>query len=272
MFGYFKLDKNSSQQLLNHYRKNYCYLCRSLEKHYGACARFILSYDVAFFLILVSDETYLQEIEKVTCVNRPKAMQELLKGELAEKIASYNVLLTAEKLEDDIKDEGKVIAKVAKFVLRSPIRKAKKMQPLMWEIIHNTYEELRALEKENEGLVQIEDCFAKLMIRVAKECFYLTDAKKIEYLRAASKWLYFIDAVDDLDDDMKEGTFNPLKAYGSFENLKNHHYDYIAMHIKELYKDVRWEEESGLGEKVISRVIFSGIPSSTVTVLTKKRG
>lgn len=271
MFGYFKMDKNSPEQLIQYYRKNYCYLCRALGKHYGACARFILSYDVAFFLILVSQDEYLQDIKKVTCVNRTKPMGMKLKGELAEKIASFHILLMAEKLEDDIKDEGKTIAKIAKSVLARPIKKAKKLQPLMWKIIHETYEELRAFEQKNASLEEIESCFARLMTDVATQCFALEDAKKIEYLRVATKWLYFIDAVDDLDDDIKEGTFNPLKKFGSFYELKNRNYCYISEHIRKMYQTIQREEETELGAAVLSRVLFSGIPSSTVSVLTKRR-
>ena len=271
MFGYFKMDKNSPEQLIQYYRKNYCYLCRALGKNYGACARFVLSYDVAFYLILVSNEDYLRDIQRVTCINRTKELNERLQGDLAERIASFNILLTAEKLEDDIKDEAKTIAKVAKFLLAKPIKKAKRLQPLMWKIIHETYEELRELEKRDASLEEIEECFARLMSDVATKCFGLDDEKKIEYLKVASKWLYFIDAVDDLDKDLKEGTFNPLKGFGSFGELKNHNYLYISEHIRGMYQTIKREEETELGTAVLSRVLFSGIPSSTVSVLTKRR-
>ena len=35
MFGYFKMDADCPTAIGEHYKKFYCFLCRSLEKYYG---------------------------------------------------------------------------------------------------------------------------------------------------------------------------------------------------------------------------------------------
>jgi hypothetical protein len=49
-------------------------------------------------------------------------------------------------------------------------------------------------------------------------------------LKAISKWLYFIDAIDDLDENIAEGTFNPFLEYKSFKNLKLNYKKVIIEH------------------------------------------
>ena len=66
MFGYFKLDKECPTKLFSQYKKYYCFLCRTLGKHYGVAARFTLSYDIAFLAMLVTDASLLKEINKVS--------------------------------------------------------------------------------------------------------------------------------------------------------------------------------------------------------------
>lgn len=270
MFGYFKLDKECPTKLFSQYKKYYCFLCRTLGKHYGVAARFTLSYDIAFLAMLVTDASLLKEINKIHCLKFENSLSELLDKEVAKKIASVNVLLATAKLEDDILDENSIKAKMIYFLLSSAIRKAKKSNPDMWEIISNGYTNIRVLEKDNQTLETLENSFADIMCNVAKECFEINNGQKLSLLKAISKWLYFIDAIDDLDENIAEGTFNPFLEYKSFKNLKLNYKKGIIEHYYSLFKDVNLSKNtSEINEDVINRVVFWGIPEMTVKVLTK---
>lgn len=271
MFGYFKLDRECPREIFNDYKKYYCFLCRTLQRWYGPVARFTLSYDVAFFLILVSDDSYLGQIKKVSCLNREKALSQALEHPKSREAASLNILLTAAKLEDDILDEQSLSSRAISLLLGRSIRKAKKNAPLMWQIISGEYAALRELERQKAELEQLEECFARLMLRLARECFHLEDPERLAYLNTAARWLYFIDAVDDIDENLKEGTFNPFAEFRSFGELKNHHYRYLTDHIRCLYENTPRQTPGGMNGLITNRILFRGIPDVTVRVLTRRR-
>ena len=59
MFGYIKLDDYSPKRYQEHFKKNYCFLCRALDYHYGLFSRLFVSFDVTFFVILFSEEDFV---------------------------------------------------------------------------------------------------------------------------------------------------------------------------------------------------------------------
>ena len=271
MFGYFKLDRECPREIFNDYKKYYCFLCRTLQRYYGPVARFTLSYDVAFYLILVSDDAYLGQIKKVSCLNRDKYLTKALEHPLSREIASLNILLSAAKLEDDILDEQSISSRVISGLLGRAIRRAKENSPHMWQIISGEYAALRELERRKADIHTLEECFARMMLRLARECFHLEDEERIAYLDTAARWLYFIDAVDDLDENLKEGTFNPFVQYGSFRELKDHHYIWLTDHIHGLYANTPRQTATGMNGLITNRILFRGIPDATVRVLTRRR-
>jgi hypothetical protein len=110
-----------------------------------------------------------------------------------------------------------------------------------------------------------------MMLRLAQECFHLTDPKRLSYLKAASKWLYFIDAVDDVDENLQEGSFNPFASYGSFDKLKNQNYLYLTGHLQQLFADVVQQKPTGMNDLITCRILYYGIPGVTVQTLTRRR-
>lgn len=270
MFGYFKMDADCPTAVGEHYKKYYCFLCRALEKYYGQLSRCLLSYDVALLLLLFSEEGFLSQVPKIGCIRKTPQLKQSLTDAAAKKIATLHILLIAAKLDDDIRDEGGFVAKAAKTAAAGHIAKAKKTDPKMWQIIKEEYIALHELEKQNGALEALEQQFARMMVRVGTERFGLSDPEKIAALELAARWLYFIDAVDDLDENRKEGTFNPFVGCGSFRELKNRRYLELSAHFQQLYRDVKKlpGEENAL---VLNYILFTKVPTETIRVLLKER-
>jgi hypothetical protein len=102
MFGYLKFYKELGGTYYNRFKKNYCYLCRSLQNKYGFSSRFTLSFDITFFLLTISEEDYLSKLNKVSCIN--KLDDDYSNYIYTDKIAALNLLLACAKIEDDILD------------------------------------------------------------------------------------------------------------------------------------------------------------------------
>ncbi len=270
MFGYFKMDADCPREIVEHYKKYYCFLCRSLEKHYGQLSRCTLSYDVALLLLLFSEEGFLSDINKIHCFRKCSQLKSALTEENSLKIATLHILLIAAKLDDDIRDENSFLAKTAKTVVSGHIAKAKSREPLMWQIIKEEYMALHELEKEKAALEALELQFSRMMVRVGTECFGLSDPSRIAALDFAARWLYFIDAVDDLDENIKEQVFNPFSAHESVDVLKNKKYLELSKHFDQLYGHVimlAGKENA----RVINYILFTKVPTETIRVLLKER-
>lgn len=270
MFGYLKMDGQSSKELNQEYKKYYCFLCRSLQKHYGALSRLLLSYDVAFFLILCADDGFLNSLEKVHCIKHSENLEVLLDSKISKDIATLNLQLMAAKLEDDIIDDNDTKAKIAKLIFSKKITRAKRAQPKMWKILTKEYDALRIIENRSGTLEELESQFSRMMVRIATECFGVSDSSKIDALELGTRWIYFIDAVDDIDENISEGCFNPLSQYGSFEKLKNNNYVFIAEHFSSLYLKHPYVH-GNKSAAIINRLIDHRLIECTVNVLTKER-
>jgi len=270
MFGYFRVTTQSPKAIHEHFRKYYCFVCRALEQYYGEVSRFLLSYDVTVLLLLFAEEGFLEDVPKIWCFGKPQKLREALNEDIAPKIAALHMLLMAAKLDDDICDEQSTAAKAAQTLFALQLGRAKRNAPEMWEIIHAEYARLRVMEGENASLEQLERQFAHMMVRLGRECFAIDSEPKLAALELASRWLYFIDAVDDIDENKKENSFNPLLEYGSVAQLRDNHYIMLSEHFQELYHDIQ-SLPKGSNADVIEHILYGLIPSETMRVLLRER-
>ena len=233
-------------------------------------ARFLLSYDVTLLLLLFSDVSLTENLGKIKCIGTSECLNTAISAPLLRKAATLNVLLVAAKIEDDIKDEGALKAHVAKRLFSFQISRAIKKDPQMWGILLEEYEQFRLLEKNKASLEDLEDHFSHMMARLAKECFEVTDEKRLAVLDAVAKWLYFIDAIDDLDEDLAKNNFNPFSEYGAFSELKNTAYLWLGVHYGNFYRKVL-PLNGGENTMAVNRILFYGLPETTIRILTARR-
>lgn len=269
MFGYFKVDNYCPRPVYAEYRKYYCFLCRALEKYYGEPIRFLLSFDVTLLLALFTEDGFLADIPEIKCIRKTDSLKKMLSEETAVKIAALHILLIAMKVDDDLDDEGRIGTKLASAALGSKIRKAKETAPEMWDIIHKKYKELQVLEKDDADIEIIESKFADILLTVARECFSVSDSSRLAILESCAKWLYFIDAVDDIDENIQDNSFNPYRKIGSFHALKNQNYLQVAKHFQSLFKDIK-PLKGKENAAVINYMVFYNIPSTTYRILINR--
>ena len=270
MFGYFRLDDNCPASIRMLYKKYYCFLCRSLAKYYGQVTRFTLSYDVTLLSLFALENSLLENIDKIHCFINTKALKLALDSEQSLKIASLSIMLVGVKVEDDVADERKTKHKITSWIFKNSVDKAKRTYPSAWKILDDGYRRLRILEKNNASLQEIEQIFADMMVNVMVELFLIKDNRIKNTVSAISKWLYFIDALDDLNEDVKKERFNPFYEYKTIENLKSSNYTFLMNHIQELFNGVSPCKPDSKIEMVINRIVFNGIPEATVDILMRE--
>lgn len=269
MFGYIKLDGYASNKQKDYFRINYCFLCRALDKHYGFFARLFVSYDVTFFTTLFSENNYLLTVNKISCFKSSEGLNKKLNEEFSKKVAALNLALAAGDLKDKVKDKDSFLAKILYGAYSRVFKKVKKDYPELWQIVEEGHSAMSKVESENGPIEEIENCFAMLVENVARKVFNVTDENKISIIKYIAKMLYFMDAVDDIDKDVKRNSYNGLKKYNSKKEYVYKHYLQLKEHVDLLSKDVPRCEGRSFNDSVVNRILDFGIPEMLVKVCFK---
>jgi hypothetical protein len=181
-----------------------------------------VNYDVTFLSLLIhSFEGLDVSIDQAHCVLHPIAKRPIAKDDLiTERLAAVNLLLTWHKLRDDVLDENKASAKAASACLKRAYRAAKKALPAVDQIIEAQYARLRALEQAGcESSERAADAFAEMMRKICQALTSKEDENLFDLAYLVGKWVYLIDAIDDLQEDFEKKNYNPfLAAYPNFTN------------------------------------------------------
>ena len=224
MFGYVKTDRGELRiREYEYYRASYCGLCRAMGKCTGQCSRLLLSYDFAF----------LANVRMLLCGTKPRfARRRCIAHPLRRRrmmepddqlcyCAAASAILAFEKCRDDVADERGLRAlgaRVKCVLLYRMYAKAKKRVPALAVTVREHLDSLSAKEAEREASVDaVATIFARLLgdvVSYGLQGDAALLAHKIGF--AVGRFIYILDALDDVQKDAKRGRFNPfLLVYGA---------------------------------------------------------
>ena len=213
MFGYVVMNKPEIRfKDFDLYRSFYCGLCRELREKYGISGQITLTYDMTFVVVLLS-ALYEPPTQKGTtrCVIHPVCKQPVRKNAATEYGADMNVLLTYYKCMDDWEDEKKFAALGYGKILQRKNNQLSRRYPEKAEKIRKLLEKLSQMEKAGEtDIDKMSGCFGRIM----EEIFaWKTDVWEDSLRRMGfylGKFIYILDAYDDVEKDVKNGNYNPF--------------------------------------------------------------
>lgn len=221
MIGYVTAAQNSlKSEEIDVYRAFYCGVCKAIAERYGTAARFALNYDAVFLAVLIasvagenndisSEHCVLHHIKKRPVVRESRAV---------DYAADMTVILAYYKLLDDDEDERSLPAKAksraAHSLLKKSYLKAEQRYPEICRAVKAGTEKLSRLEASKSPSVD-ETADASAAITRAVFGGYFTDERNRRIFTAIGdyigKWVYIIDALDDLHEDIKNDCYNPFK-------------------------------------------------------------
>lgn len=214
MFGYVRpaLDKLDTENK-DRFRAAYCGLCHTLGRRYGLTARLFLNYDLTFLAMLLGKtcnssgrRCMIHPVKKRPCACRSAAL---------DTAADLSVILLWWQLRDGIADHGfwrGLKYRMAAVLLRRAYRKASGMQPDFDRSTRDQLNRLNALERERcDSLDRPADCFAALLARASDaESDPIRRRVLEQMLYHLGRWIYLVDAADDLKKDLQTGNYNPV--------------------------------------------------------------
>lgn len=242
------------------YRAYYCGLCRVLKKEYGAFGQLTLSYDMTFLIMLL---TGLYEPENSDsfchCIAHPLEKHPYRTNRFTAYCADMNLLMTYYKCRDDWDDEKKVSRLLYSKALEGKIQQIRANYPDQSRIIEEKLKELHDCEVQGEADIDVaagifgeltaavftfqKDAWSDILHRLG---FYL------------GKFIYILDAYEDIEKDQKSGNYNPLKPYLDKPDFQEKSYEILTMMIAESCRS--FEQLPILQDtEILRNILYSGV-------------
>lgn len=283
MFGYVRVNSGELKvKEYEAYRGVYCGLCRSMGKCTGQCSRMTLSYDFAFLaLVRICLEDVEVRFTQRRCLAHPlKKRNSMERNSVLDYCARAAAILNYHKIMDDLGDE-KGFKRLRALLAYPMVARARK------KAVRAGYGELDRMV--GDKLCELSLCEKKHLVSVdaPAEIFgkILSDIMSfgLEGNReriaagighAVGKWIYTVDALDDMAEDKKKGRYNPfLLLYGGVSPTKEQ-----LLLVKDALKVSLCSAEAALDlmdtdkiilKNIIDNIMFLGLPDTAEKVAEK---
>ena len=213
MFGYINVNrKELSKEDEAVYQSYYCGLCRKLKNVAGMKGQMLLNYDMAF-LILLQTGLYELDHEEVTfnCVLHPSKKKLAYINEATSYAADMDIVLSYHNLMDDYRDDRSQTKRILASILEKDCERIRKVYPRQVKAVEDYMEKLAAAQEKKERNLDIVSGYTGEMLSeifVWKEDIWEKDLRNMGFYMG--KFIYMMDAYDDLEKDERKGNYNPL--------------------------------------------------------------
>ncbi len=270
MFGYVRPYREELKvRELESYQAMYCGLCAAMGKRHGLVARMLLNYDFVFLAMLLAP----REERPSTAMCRCPARLGLGKkcacatSDGLETAADESVILSYWKLRDNVSDSGfwsGLWARALSALLRRGYRRAAACQPEFDAQVRTCLDELHCLEEENSpSLDQTADTFARILQSAAiPSGDEGRDRALGQLLYHLGRWIYLVDAWDDLKKDVATGSYNPIHArFGGEEEGERAYLRTTLRHSLNLSRSALALLDLGCWGGTVENILYLGLPA-----------
>ena len=273
MFGYVVMNKPEIKfKDFDLYRSFYCGLCRELKDRYGISGQISLTYDMTFVVILLS-ALYEPPTRKGTtrCIIHPVRKQPVRRNAVTGYAADMNVLLTYHKCRDDWEDEKKAMALGYSKVLQGKVRKLDKKYPEKSRRIQELLKELSEMEKAGEhDIDKMSGCFGRIMEEIFawKQDVWENSLRRMGFF--LGKFIYLLDAYDDVEEDVKNKDYNPFAEKYTMEGFEGEVRQILMMMMAETCREFEKLPIIKYGD-ILRNILYSGVWCRFEEVSRKRR-
>ena len=280
MFGYVKIDKPEMKiKEYEAYRGLYCSLCKAMGKHFGIFARLTLSYDITFLVLTrLSFMGTLPCFEAGRCAFNPtKKCSYCTNAEEELRYASaVSMMMFYHKVRDNISD-GSVVKKFLMYLLLPwatlKYKKAKKMYGEIAETIEECMSKQAETEKRNSvSTDESAHQSAEALGRIAAYNMNDSEGNIYRFGYGIGKWVYLTDAFDDIEKDLKDGSYNVF--IGKYNLTKESYTDEIKADITAtinmssvIFIDAYEKIEKKTLAPIMENIIYEGMHKSIDRIL-----
>lgn len=298
MFGYVTINKSELPDAdYKRFQSYYCGLCRVLKEKYRKRGQVVLAYDMTFLVVLLTSlyECGTQNGQTRCVPNRGKK-HSILVNEMTSYAADMNLALAYHKCLDNWKDDHSHSQHMLAKMLEDSYQEIRQKYARQCGAMERELRKISELENPStktvpEGGCWKERAFTSLLtapqegdvdIDSAANCFGRLTAEIFVYKEDEwketlwdmgfylGKFIYLMDAYDDLEKDRKKGCYNPLFAIvdrKDFEGFCHQMFVMIIADFSRKFETLPLLEDIG----ILRNIIYSGIWTKYETIKNKKK-
>lgn len=269
MFGYITPDFSSlTDDEKKRYRSWYCGLCETMGTQAGQKYRLLLSHDMTFLLILLSS-VYGQKAEEkdIFCPIHPLKKRSVTETEYRQYVSRMNLLLMYYKCQDHAEDDHSIVESLGVRILRNNMEKIMVLHPRQFNDVKLCLEKINTIEKCSDTpdpFIKL-DMLCNLSGEMLGTVFSYDDRHPFdpwirEIGKALGRFVYLLDAYDDLYQDIRKHRFNPLIPLQDHEQFDDFIKDMLTSFIAEginAFDSLPCEEDQDL--VLLRNVLYRGI-------------
>ena len=251
MFGYVTVNRPEMKvKELEVYRSYYCGLCHALHRRYGRKGQMVLSYDATFLTLLLTGVYEPEESERRgRCLVHPAILHRETANRYTEYAADMDVMLAYLKAVDDWKDEKKHSAKFLAMLLHHDYCTLRSRYPRQARALARSLKALSRMEQKTRakgagapGQLSYAEQMSGVLERIDRAAGYTgsffgemcaahqdhweADLRETGFY--LGKFIYLMDAYDDLEADGRNGSFNVL---AELKRLEEEHFEQVLKEI-----------------------------------------
>ena len=234
MFGYVITNcKTLSEDDRARFKAMYCGMCKTLHSRYGNLSRFTLSYDMTFLALVLSalyepDET----AGRKKCLPHPFKPHDYIVHPFMDYAVDMNIALAYHKCADNWQDDHSLASAAFMKALSGAYRKVQALHPDKCRAIEEWMDAIRVFEASGREEI---DPPMNLTGHMLGTLFQYGDSfwqgQLYRMGEGLGRFIYFMDAYDDLKKDVRKKKYNPLKSMMQQENFEQICKDGMTMMI-----------------------------------------
>jgi hypothetical protein len=261
MFGYVVTNSDELKvKEWKEYKAFYCGLCHSLRNRHGIKGQITLNYDCVFIAILLTGlyEPKTEE-EKKFCPLHPMGKRTILSNEMIDYVSDLDIMLAYHNLKDGWQDEKNVLKWMSYQTLKADYKRMHKKYPRQAQALETYMNALNIVQDREE---QNLDTAANLTGVMMGELFVWKEDEWASYLRKIGfylgKYIYLMDAFDDLEEDLKKNQYNVWKYYKEQEDFEEQCEHILTYMMAECAKEFE-KLPIFLDVEILRNILYSGI-------------
>ncbi|MCI8401161.1 MAG: hypothetical protein HFI38_03545 [Lachnospiraceae bacterium] len=261
MFGYINVNKQELKfKEFDLYRSYYCGLCQVLKQKYGKAGQMTLTYDLTFLVFLLTD-LYQEEppVRFCRCAAHPVEKHPSRVSGFTGYAADMNILMSYYQCLDDWYDERKALKRAGSLLLLKAFRRACSTWQKKAAVIEKWMVRLHTYEKNRTGHIdEAAGCFGHIMSEIfaCRQDEWEKELRRMGFY--LGKFIYLMDAYEDLEKDQKSGNYNPLLPLWQEKNFEEQCHQILTMMLAEACRSFeRLPLDSHV--PVLRNILYSGV-------------
>lgn len=274
MFGYVVINEPELKiKDYREYRGVYCGLCQTLKRKYGPFGQLCLNNDMTFMALLhmslyEAEETGRERMYR--CKLHPTRKQKIYENPCLEYAADMTLVLSYYLARDHWMDDRKPEALLHMHLLRKKVRKLLKIYPRQFQAVRNYVYRLEAAERAGEKDL---DVLAGLTGTMLGEIMNWKNDVWADMIRETGfylgKFIYLMDAYEDLDKDIKKHRFNPLTVYKDQQDFEKKIFSMLDLMMADCARSFE-KLPLHLDVEILRNILYAGVWSKYMKIRNDK--